>query len=294
MENLCFSIVIPLYNRAAFIGRTIESVLAQTFESFELIVVDDGSTDGSGDVVKGYSDDRIRYVWKENEERSVARNTGTAMATGTYVNFLDSDDYLLPNHLAEAAGPIDRYRGPEFFHLAYEIRDESGDLVRTVNWLPEIANEAIVTGNHLSMNGVFLRTDISQNNPFDPSMNIHEDYELWLRLASRYKLIAGKAVTSVIIAHGERSLLTTKGEELIRNIDHFENKVFSDPDFIRAYGSYAGMIRTNDRVHIALHYAVTKQSRLKALKYLAMGLLSSPLTALRNRAFYGTIKRLFV
>jgi len=289
-----FSIVVPLYNRAAFVGKAIESVLAQTCGDFELIVVDDGSTDGSGKIVEAYHDERIRYVWKENEERSIARNTGTAMATGRYVNFLDSDDYLLPTHLAEAATLIDGYSSPEFFHLGYELHDESGGLVRTVDWLPEIANEVLVSGNHLSMNGVFLRADIAKEYLFDPSMSIHEDYELWLRIASRYKIIAGKAVTSVIVAHSERSLLTTDGDELTRNIEHFEKKVFGDPEFVKAYGQHMGTIRTNDRIHTALHYAVTKESRLKALKYLGRGLVSSPGAALRNRAFYGTIKRLFV
>jgi len=289
-----FSVVVPIYNRASFIGKTIESVLAQSVGDFELIIVDDGSTDGSGDVVRAFTDERIRYIWKENEERSIARNTGTGMATGKYVNFLDSDDYLLPNHLEEAASLIERHGEPEFFHLPYEVRDEAGGLVRTVNWFPQIANEVLITGNHLSMNGVFLRSDIAKMHLFDPSMSIHEDYELWLRIASRYKLFAGKTVTSVILAHGERSLLTTNGAELRRNIQQFEGKVFSDPEFVKAYGSHAGTIRTNNRVHLALHYAVTKESRLKALKYLGQGLAAAPATALRNRAFYGTIKRIFV
>lgn len=289
-----FSIVVPLYNRAEFIGKTIESVLRQTLDDFELIVVDDGSTDGSAEVVASFRDERIKYHWKKNEERSVARNTGTMMARGRYVNFLDSDDLLLPNHLAEAAAMIERYSEPEIFHLAYEVRDEAGVLIRRVDWFPEVANGVLVSGNHLSMNGVFLRSDIAKQHQFDPSMTIHEDYELWLRIGSRYKLLSGRAITSVIIAHRDRSLLTTGGEDLRRNIQHFENKVFSDPEFLRTYGKHAGTIQTNDRVHLALHYAVTKESRLKALKYLGNGLVSSPLTALRNRAFYGTIKRLFV
>jgi len=286
--------VFPVDNAASLNGKTIESALAQSCGEFGLIVVDDGSTDGSGKVVEAYRDERIRYLWKENEERSIARNTGTSLATGKYVNFLDSDDYLLPNHLAEAATLIDSYGDPEFFHLAYEVRDDSGRLVRTVNWFPEIANDVLVTGNHLSMNGDFLRSDVAKENLFDPSMNIHEDYELWLRIASGHQLISGKAVTSVIVAHDQRSLLTTTGKELTRNIEHFEKKVFSDVEFLKAFGPHIGTIRTNDRVHVALHYAVTKESRLQAVKYLLKGLFSSPATALRNRAFYGTIKRLFV
>lgn len=293
LSNPLFTIVIPLYNRKGFIKRTVESVLEQTFGDFEVIVVDDGSTDGSGDVVESIDDDRVKYFRKENEERSIARNTGTLMAEGKYVSFLDSDDYLYPNHLAEASSMIDRYDDPEFFHLGYSIKDINGALLQDLDWLPERANQALVSGNHLSVNGVFLRSDIARANLFDPSMSIHEDYELWLRLASKHPLICSNTITSVIIAHDDRSLLTVSGAELIRNINRFEEKLFADADFQREFRTGLQRIKSNNRVHIALHYAVTKESRLKAVTFLIKGLATSP-KALINRAFYGTIKRMFV
>ena len=73
----------------------------------------------------------------------------------------------------------------------------------------------------------------------------------------------------------------------------FEEKLFADPDFLRAFGRRVNRIRSNNRVHIALHYAVTKENRRMALAFLAKGIATSPY-ALRNRAFYGTIKRLFI
>ena len=86
-----FSIIIPTYNRAAFLPKAIESVLAQTYTDWELIVVDDGSTDNTREVVAQYNDERIIYIYQENAERSAARNNGISQAKGDFICFMDSD-----------------------------------------------------------------------------------------------------------------------------------------------------------------------------------------------------------
>ncbi|MBD3660935.1 MAG: glycosyltransferase family 2 protein, partial [Arenibacter algicola] len=102
MSSPFFSVIISTYNRASFIGRTIASVLKQDFEDFELIIVDDGSTDNTKEVVVGIEDKRIRYYKKDNAERGAARNFGAKKASGEYLNFLDSDDLLYDDHLSTA------------------------------------------------------------------------------------------------------------------------------------------------------------------------------------------------
>ncbi len=95
-----FSIVIATYNRVQFISKAIQSVQNQTYADWELIIVDDGSKDNTKEVVELFLiDTRIKYVYQENQERSVARNNGIAQSQGEYICFLDSDDYYLPNHL---------------------------------------------------------------------------------------------------------------------------------------------------------------------------------------------------
>ncbi len=94
------SIITPTFNRARYIGRTIESALAQTFKDFELIIVDDGSTDDSKQTIEPYlADSRVRYLYQENKERCAARNNGLRNSRGTYIALLDSDDLWLPHHL---------------------------------------------------------------------------------------------------------------------------------------------------------------------------------------------------
>lgn len=98
------SVVIPLYNRADHVRRAVDSVLAQTLRDFELIIVDDGSTDGGGDIVRQFADPRVRVVRQPNAGESAARNRGIAEAHGTWIGLLDSDDEWMPEFLALTVG----------------------------------------------------------------------------------------------------------------------------------------------------------------------------------------------
>ncbi|MBK8348621.1 MAG: glycosyltransferase family 2 protein [Saprospiraceae bacterium] len=104
-----FSIIIPTYNRAHTIRRPVDSIIAQTFTDWELIIVDDGSTDDTKEIVESYKDPRIRYVWQENQERSAARNHGISLAKGEWICFQDSDDKYLPEHLQVLYDGIQTY-----------------------------------------------------------------------------------------------------------------------------------------------------------------------------------------
>src|SRR5579872_1380284 len=97
-----FSVIVPTFNRARLISRAVESILSQNFEDMEIIVVDDGSLDNTGDVVRIFSerDMRISYHYSENQGAAAARNLGCSFASVKYFTFLDSDDEYLPNHLA--------------------------------------------------------------------------------------------------------------------------------------------------------------------------------------------------
>ncbi len=123
MRNPLVSVIIPTYNRAEFLPRAIDSVLAQTFTDFELIVIDDGSTDGTDRILKNYArqDKRIKVITQKNCGVSCARNKGLSMARGTYVSMLDSDDFALPEMLERQVLYMRKY--PDLAALAsLEIR----------------------------------------------------------------------------------------------------------------------------------------------------------------------------
>ena len=103
-----FSIIIPSYNRLHTLPATIESVMKQNFTDYELIVADDGSTDGTANWIKEQNDDRIKYIWQTNAGVCAARNKGASIAEGDYLIFLDSDDRVLPSWLADFKDEIDQ------------------------------------------------------------------------------------------------------------------------------------------------------------------------------------------
>lgn len=129
------SVVLPSYNMAEYVGPAIESVLAQDFEAFELLVVDDGSTDGTEDVVAPYTDpsrpeydERVRYVSQSNQGKAAAVNHGLSVATGAYVTILDADDKLPPDSLSTRyAHRTDEYgRQRDLVIGGFEVFDEDG------------------------------------------------------------------------------------------------------------------------------------------------------------------------
>jgi teichuronic acid biosynthesis glycosyltransferase TuaG len=101
------SIIIPAYNAAAFIGETIESILKQTYSDFEVIVINDGSTDDTEGGVKSFSDTRILYFYKQNQGVSIARNTGFGFSKGKYLVFFDADDVMSPDFLEKRLGALE-------------------------------------------------------------------------------------------------------------------------------------------------------------------------------------------
>src|SRR5437868_1801667 len=237
METPMFSVIIPTYNRAAFITRTVQSVLDQTYKSFEIIIVDDGSTDDTEAVLQPLiqSFSNIYYFKKKNEERGAARNFGIMRAKGNYVTFLDSDDIFYPNHLQEADELIRKKNSPEIFHLAYELIRNDGSMVRKYNKHAGNLNVQLIRlGNILSCMGVFIRREIAAQNLFieDREMSGSEDYELWLRLAGQYEFAYSNTITSAIIHHSGRSVmevwqkkaLITRVEKVLRHV--INNKAY--------------------------------------------------------------------
>jgi glycosyltransferase involved in cell wall biosynthesis len=115
-----YTIIIPLYNKEAHIKATLDSVLAQTFENFEVIIVNDGSTDRSMDIISTFKDKRIQIINKKNEGVSTARNLGIKNAKGDFIAFLDADDIWYPTHLEDLKNLIAHFPNCGLYCTAYE------------------------------------------------------------------------------------------------------------------------------------------------------------------------------
>ena len=283
-----FSIIIPTYNRADFISKTIRSVLSQSYQNFELIIVDDGSTDNTEEVVRGIVDKRIKYYKKLNEERAIARNFGIERAAGKYITLLDSDDILYTHHLQTATQIIEE-KNPELFHLGYEIKSENGKIIRKVNNRKGNLNDSLITGNHLSCIGVFIKNEIAKETRFNEDLEIigSEDYELWLRLASKYQLHYSNEITSCMNQHADRSVTNFDSGKLITRINKLIQIVIKNTSW---NPSEIKRFVVHRYLYLSLHLAMNNNRKL-AIQFLVKALTYYPILFLSRKSF-GILKNL--
>jgi glycosyltransferase involved in cell wall biosynthesis len=186
------SVVIPTYNAAAMVKEAIESVLAQTYADFEVVVMDDGSTDDTESVVRQFGD-RIRYFKQENRGVSAARNAGINKSLGDYVAFLDSDDLWLPDKLTEQIPLLEA--DPKLGLVYCDWAVMSGEAVLQSSYLEDLPaasgyvfDELIQSGFILTSGVVLRRACLDDVGAFDKSLAIAQDYDLWLRISYRWKV----------------------------------------------------------------------------------------------------------
>jgi glycosyltransferase involved in cell wall biosynthesis len=187
------SVVIPTYNRAHLLTECIESALAQTFRDFEIIIIDDGSTDNTSQVVSAFP---VRYIHQQNQGVSVARNKGIELSRGEYIAFLDSDDTLLKNALEEGVEVLDKNPDVGFSYGQMYIMDEKGHILglqkaplkhSCVRRGIEELREYLITGNHFPSSIVIRRRCLDEVGTFDPSFTSGcEDIDLLIRLVKKY------------------------------------------------------------------------------------------------------------
>lgn len=290
MPSYTFSIIIPAFNRAGKIGTAIRSVLAQSYPGFEIIVVDDGSTDDTEAVVKQFHDPRIHYIFQENRERGAARNTGTRSAKGELITFLDSDDEFLPGHLQAAHDFIENNKGIDVYCSSYKI--VSPEKIIFIKMPADIRGE-LVHGNFLSCNGVFLRKEIAEKFQFteDRSLAGLEDWELWLRIAAEKTMTGNNKFTSQMNQHDDRSVLQTTQENIEARFISFYQHVFTNPKINEFYKDRLHLIRASCETYMALHLALAKKSRKVVLDHLFRGMRLAPRIIFQRR-FYAILKHI--
>lgn len=237
MDHPKVTVVIPTYNREGFIGAAIGSVLAQTFADFELIVVDDGSTDGTAAVVAAIRDPRIRYTRQEHRGISAAMNHGLRAARGAYIARLDSDDVWLPELLETEVAVLDARPEVGAAYARGRGVDEGGrptlDVWGMAERFPGDSFRSMLYGDFTCNITVVARRECFERAGwFDETMVTNEDWDLWLRVARHYRF----AYTDRVLAHFRRHQGNITGlaspflratlEQRVRVLD----KAFAAPD----------------------------------------------------------------
>lgn len=293
------SIVIPTYNRAHLIEHTLKSVLNQSCDDFEVIIVDDGSSDHTEAVVQPYLSEKVRYLRIPNSERGAARNRGTEQATGAYLNWFDSDDEMLPNHVAQVKKLCIKHDHPEVVNLMYQIKDSVSGKITPVQSSYTAGQKQrknfLIEGNYLACNPVIVRRDIALANPFieDRALSASEDYELWLRLLAKYPFHQSTEITSFLIQHDERSVNT------MTNPDKLETRFLTFLKYIDANEPLKAFLGKDYSYFVMRNYLILAVDlaynghKRKGFFYLKKA-FSEHKSALRQRVFWATLKHLIL
>ena len=195
------SVVIPLYNKEAIIKKSIESVLTQDYDDFEVVVVNDGSTDRSAEIVKSISDSRITLIEQKNGGPGNARNTGVKNANGEWILFLDADDELLPGALKHFAGLVEAHKDINMFVCPY-LLDYGKGIEQEYRYKDCIVKDAckeqaLVRISPHAGSALILK-EILLKNPFNEQIRRYEDLEHLLRLYRDAKVYTSSIPTAML------------------------------------------------------------------------------------------------
>jgi glycosyltransferase involved in cell wall biosynthesis len=202
MSEPAFSVVVAAYNAERTLRQTITSVLNQTRPDFELVVVDDGSSDRTAELTERFEDPRVRLVRQANGGTAAARNTGISNSRAPLIALLDSDDLWLPSYLETMGAVLESDEGAALAYTdAWVLDDTSGRVSRTSAAAsanpperppddPRKLLKLLLRGNFVFTSTTFRREVIEEAGGFDGRCDQCEDYELWLRLAARGRRFA--------------------------------------------------------------------------------------------------------
>lgn len=181
------SIIIPVYNGDRYIRQAIESVLSQTYQSYEIIVIDDGSTDNTSLFLEAYIK-TIRYIYQKNQGVSAARNHGIALARGELIAFLDADDFFLPDKLTAQVGVFDAQPNLGIVHSGWRRVNQDGETIKDEtpwDYVPKLDLEGWLRWKPIGTMGtlMFRRDWLQKVGSFEAGLGQAEDVDLVLRLA---------------------------------------------------------------------------------------------------------------
>lgn len=214
-----FSVVIPLYNKEEYIEETLKSVLNQTFKDFEVIIVNDGSTDNSLTIVKGFNDERIKIHNQKNKGAAHTRNQCIKKSRGKYMALLDADDFWESNHLQELKKLIDKFPNAGLYCNNYSIR-RSKNLVFPTLFNFEHPNDCLIIPDFFASNIIdcipsssstaFLKSCFNEIGGYNTSIRSGQDTDLWIKFGLKYKVAFNPIVTMTYNNYDLNSLSNSK------------------------------------------------------------------------------------
>jgi glycosyltransferase involved in cell wall biosynthesis len=279
-----FSIIIPTYNRANFLPNAIQSVINQTFQDWELIIIDDGSIDNTKEVVFEFNDSRIIYIYKDNNERSAARNTGIENAKGDFICFLDSDEQYLENHLDEFKQIIIKNLYKEAIYFCNTYEEKAGIFNKIENTDALSGNDIeYVVQNMISSNRVCIHSNILVKHKFNEHLRIGEDTELWTRILREYPLIANNKYTVVLTNHEDRTVHISNEKSFTGHLNLIKKIIKYDTENNISYKVRKNILSIA-YFNLARHYEY-KRKRLKLILAMINSILICPNQKMKEKIY---------
>jgi len=213
------SVVIPTYNYGKYIEKAIDSVLAQTYKDFEIIVVDDGSTDNTREIIETKYEDKVRYFYQENKGAPAARNRGIEKSKGEYLVFLDADDYLAPSSLEDRVSILECDGDFAWVYSKWQYVDTNGNVQNKAFCKAPFAFRKklrghvfreMLCGTLINTSAVLIRkSSVIEVGGFDECLTAFQDYDLWLRVSLRHNVEYVDKVLAYVGLH-EGSISSTQ------------------------------------------------------------------------------------
>ncbi len=186
------SICVPTFNRKDYLRETLDSIFAQTYKDYEVVVVDDGSTDGTAEMLK-QSNYPVRYYWQKNSGDAAARNKMIELAQGEYITFVDSDDLLMHDAVERMMNVMEAEGGEVIVYGPYQRIDQNGHVYGRFKrrlYSGYVAKYLFQNIFVYSCGSIFPKKVLEMVDGFDTSLPVCSDYDLWLRLSLKYRFIA--------------------------------------------------------------------------------------------------------
>lgn len=273
------SVIIPVYNGAKTIKKTIKSVLAQTFQDFEIVIIDDGSTDQTLQVIQEINDSRIEVYSYSNAGVSHARNEGIKQARGEYISFIDADDLWTPDKLEFQYEILQNNPSAKIAYSWTDWIDEDDRFLRPAARLSFegdiYANLLIIDFMGCGSNPLIFRECLLAVGGFDSTLRGGEDWDLWIRLAARYEFVC---VRSPQILYRQTTTSVSKDislmeKDCLRVIDKSFQAVSIDLKYLKSYSLgnlYKGML------YRSLSGILDRNKIIIVLKYLYQSIKNDP------------------
>lgn len=230
----------PCFNAAAHLPESVGSVLAQTFDDWELIAVDDGSSDGTLTWLQAQTDARIRPLTQPNQGVSAARNAGLAKAHGTFVAFLDADDTWAANFLEKMLAALQPRHDAVMAYCGWQnlgLPGGRGEPFVPPDYENSAKAETLFAGCRWPIHATLVRrAAVLAANGFDPALKNSEDYALWLRVATSAPIVRVPEVLAFYHFHGGDQASSNKALAALHHLHAQQNYLAQHPDFHAALG----------------------------------------------------------